>query len=330
MSLTPGIPLTTFRLIPPRSAGEVHLQRANLMRDFARFLAVGWENRLPAGVDVLSDLPFRGKLGSSLRQRLEKMRDELPVRFKPVVLDVLKSLPEIEALPWVLTHGDFVSDNIMVEPPLPSSSSESYRNRSTGHWPGSLRGLIDWAESEYLPFGICLYGAEELLGQTVRTWDPTAKEEKSRFAYYPSAGDLRRLFWHEMEVAVPPLARDKELRGTVEQARLLGILLWHGFAFDDGAIDRVVEEGRDRDEVQRLDMFLFGTDERGTDERGMTERGMTGSGGGGGGEKGVGDGAKGKGKEKAAVDVSEKGKGKEREVSKGQKFLRRMSSMISL
>lgn len=196
----------------------------------------------------------RGRLGGSLRLRLEMMRDRLPARFRPVALDVLGDLDRIEALPWVLTHGDVVSDNIMVE------AAGGHHHRGTGWWPGTLRGLIDWAESEYLPFGVGLYGVEELFGQSVRVWDGAADRVNERFAYYPEAGDLRRLFWQELEGAVPPLVNDRELRGAVEQARCLGILLWRGFAFDDGRIDRVVEEGRDQGEVQRLDMFLFGTD----------------------------------------------------------------------
>lgn len=29
---------------------------------------------------------------------------------------------------------------------------------------GALRGLVDWAEAEWLPFGVCLYGLEHLCG----------------------------------------------------------------------------------------------------------------------------------------------------------------------
>ncbi|KAH8902544.1 hypothetical protein BR93DRAFT_972609 [Coniochaeta sp. PMI_546] len=238
MTCMPGVSLTDFRRnVPSRSAGEVRLQRAILVRDFARFLSLGWKNRQPSGLGK-AGLPFQGRLAGSLRLRLEMMRDKLPPRFRPIVVDVLKDLDRIEALPWVLTHGDVVSDNVMVE--------GNGGHRGTG--------------CEYLPFGIGLYGAEELFGQSVRSWDGRGADgPQSRFAYYPEAGDLRRLFWQELEGAIPPLATDLELRGTVEQARLLGILLWHGFAFDDGRIDRVVQEERDEAEVQRLDMFLFGT-----------------------------------------------------------------------
>lgn len=280
MTCMPGVSLTDFRRNAPlgdRSAAEVRLQRAILIRDFARFLALGWTNRLPPpppprpasreganpnpnpnpNQTPPTPLPFRGRLAGSLRPRLEALRDKLPPRFRPVAADVLRDLPRIEALPWVLTHGDVVPDNVMVEP-----GNTGQNHRGTGWWPGTLRGLLDWAESEYLPFGVGLYGAEELLGQTVRRWgsDCDGQQPRSRFAYYAEAGDLRRLFWQELEGAVPPLATDRELRAAVEQARVLGILLWHGFAFDDGKIDRVVEEGRDEAEVQRLDMFLFGSD----------------------------------------------------------------------
>lgn len=287
MTCMPGVSLTDFRRNAPlggRSAGEVRLQRAILVRDFARFLSLGWTNRLPPppppprrpasreGANhpnqdpnqTPTPLPFRGRLAGSLRPRLEALRDKLPPRFRPVAADVLRDLARVEALPWVLTHGDVVPDNVMVEPG--GSAGHHHHHRGTGWWPGTLRGLLDWAESEYLPFGVGLYGAEELLGQNVRQWGAPdcdgrqQQQPRSRFAYYPEAGDLRRLFWQELEGAVPPLATDRELRAAVEQARVLGILLWHGFAFDDGKIDRVVEEGRDEAEVQRLDMFLFGSD----------------------------------------------------------------------
>lgn len=32
----------------------------------------------------------------------------------------------------------------------------------------------------------------------------------------------------------------------------------HGIAFDDGALNRVVEPGRDDEELQKLDLFLLG------------------------------------------------------------------------
>lgn len=34
----------------------------------------------------------------------------------------------------------------------------------------------------------------------------------------------------------------------------------HGIAFDDGALNRVVEPGKDDEELQKLDLFLFGAE----------------------------------------------------------------------
>jgi hypothetical protein len=202
-------------------------------------------------------LTNQGRLGSSLRWRLGKMRARLPARFRPVVEEVLGDLATIERLPWVLTHGDVSPDNLMVE-----GRSRTGQHGGTGWRPGSLRGLLDWAESEYLPFGVGFYGVEELLGQSVGHWHPGEQpdgEARSRFAYYPTAENLRRSFWDELQWAIPALISDRGFRAAVEQARLLGILLWHGFAFDDGKLDRVVEEGRDDEEIQKLDLFLLGT-----------------------------------------------------------------------
>lgn len=109
---------------------------------------------------------------------------------------------------------------------------------------GRLVGLVDWAESEYLPFGVCLYGLEEILGELT----------PSGFVYHKDSGFLRELFWNELKKNIPELQED--IIENVLMARDLGILLWYGIAFDDGAVDRVVQEGRDVSEIQKLDEFL--------------------------------------------------------------------------
>lgn len=131
----------------------------------------------------------------------------------------------------------------------------------------TLTGLLDWAESEPLPFGILLYGLEELLGRSVGVGgipnpDPHGGQYPPRgsvFEYLGEAEALRELFWGELKGLVP-LLKDVEFRERVEWARVAGILLWHGFAWDDGKLDRVVEEGKDDEEVQRLDVMLLGRD----------------------------------------------------------------------
>ncbi len=244
MSRIPGVSLAEFRATSCSGApqhGDV------LVGDFARFLSRGWYGALQPSDPSLHR--FKGPVGRSLHQRLDQMHARLPLRFRPTVAAVLESLDCIEALPWVLTHGDVVPSNIMVDP-------ESFR----------LRGLVDWAEAEYLPFGAGLYGVEELLGAPIEDICDTEAGGSggrypapgTRFWYYPEARWLRRRFWEELVSAIPDLGTDRTLRRTVESARLLGLLLWHGIAFDDGKLDRVVEEGRDDEEIQKLDLFLLG------------------------------------------------------------------------
>jgi len=133
---------------------------------------------------------------------------------------------EITSLPWVLTHGDLVPGNIMLSP-------------SSGH----LTGLVDWAEAEVLPFGLCLYGLEEILGEMT----------ESGWRYHPEAKRLTEVFWAQLRKGIGDVKRK---RMKIESARKAGILLWWGIAWDDGRIDRVVEDGRDGVEVARLDAFL--------------------------------------------------------------------------
>ncbi|KAH9222825.1 hypothetical protein DL95DRAFT_145020 [Leptodontidium sp. 2 PMI_412] len=195
--------------------------RARLCRDFAVFLSKSWYR------GTVEHRPL-GRVGRSIRTRLQSLCTDLPVRFQGKARHVLANLQRIETLPWVLTHGDIVAANIMVDP-----SS------------GELTGLVDWAEAEILPFGVCLYGLEELLGEIT----PTGFQDCS------DARILRDLFWAELKRHIPALGWSHTLE-AVKLARDLGVLLWHGIAFDDGAIDRVVQEGRDIEEIQRLDSYL--------------------------------------------------------------------------
>jgi hypothetical protein len=195
-------------------------QRARLCREFAIFMSKSWHN---SNVDI----PL-GRVGKSIISRLKSLSTDLPTRFQPRARHLLQHIHQIEALPWVLTHGDIVAANIMVEPSN-----------------GGLTGLVDWAEAERLPFGICFYGLEEILGEM------TAQG----FQHYQDAGELRDIFWEELILQIPDL-RESALFDTVKLAGDLGVLLWHGIAFDNGSLDRVVQEGRDVEEIHRLDAFL--------------------------------------------------------------------------
>ncbi|KAM3070309.1 hypothetical protein ACMFMG_010141 [Clarireedia jacksonii] len=186
--------------------------RMTLCKNFAHFLSMGWERQNDYTVS-------QGLIGSSLLSRIELLSKQLPLRFRPTARKILKSIDVIGSLPWVLTHGDIVASNLV--------------------------GFVDWAEGEPLPFGICLYGLEEILGEMTSTG----------FRYDKDASLLRKIFWTELISQIPELSQNRVM-DTVMMARDLGVLLWHGFAFDDGAINRVVEEDRDIEEIRRLDVFL--------------------------------------------------------------------------
>lgn len=209
-----------------RNTRKTREARRQAVKDFAQLQAISWNHRKPC--DQVSQ---KGLVGSSLVWRAKLLESALPERFRESASSNLKNWHEIERLPWTLTHGDFIPSNVLVQPKS-----------------GSITGLLDWAEAEWLPFGVGLYGLEELLGAEVN----------GTFTYFFEAKKLRRLFWSELLSLIPELHGDSRLLAAVREAQVLGILLWHGIAFDDGRLDRVVEEGIDDGEVHRLDAILLG------------------------------------------------------------------------
>jgi hypothetical protein len=76
------------------------------------------------------------------------------------------------------------------------------------------------------------------------------------FVYYSNAAQLRDMFWTHIFEAVPDIKTRQE---DVRVMRDMGVLLWYGYAWDDGAIDRVVNETDDVVEVACLRTFLEAT-----------------------------------------------------------------------
>ncbi|KAK4179765.1 hypothetical protein QBC36DRAFT_343475 [Triangularia setosa] len=224
-SLIPGKVLSNF----PFENGGVNA--AELVHELAVFSSQAYHHPSSGASRKL------GRIGSGLEGRLLLLREGLPVRFRGLVNCVLLRLEEIVGLPWVLTHGDFNPDNIIVK--LDKSKREL-----------KLKGVIDWAEAEFLPFGTGLYGLESILrylGGSVPSDGPGVEVRVK----------LREIFWSELEKQIPKLKTDEEFRERVKLAGLMGVLFWYGIAFDNGALDRVVENGRDDKEVRMLGDILF-------------------------------------------------------------------------
>lgn len=242
MARIPGISVAELRASSARStlpAAELRRQRQDVVSEFARFIAAGWKSARPASDSAVSSL--RGRVGGSMRWRLQKMQDHLPARLRAFAGNTLERLDDIESLPWVLTHGDVVPANVMIRDSRGASPGDT-----------AMSGFLDWAEAEYLPFGVGIYGLEALLGE------PGCD---GRFGYYPEAKELRERFWTKLEAEMPELrlrSGSDGLREKVEAAHVIGVLLWHGIAFDNGRLDRVVDESNpdDAEEVRILDLFF--------------------------------------------------------------------------
>ena len=226
MDRVPGSSYKDIRITTPAIIDEHHWSRqSRLCEDFARFLALSWHGRSK----IPSSIALCGKVGSQIDHRIQQLCDRLPPRFRQRAKHVQRHLPRLLSLPLVLNHGDIVESNIMLNP-------------STG----ALTGLVDWTEAEMLPFGTCLYGLEELLGfMTPSGW-----------VYYERSDELREATYRKLLEEIPELEQNSRLLEAVAVARDLGVLLWHGFAWDDGAIDRVVADSMDAREVMYLEAFL--------------------------------------------------------------------------
>jgi hypothetical protein len=85
---------------------------------------------------------------------------------------------------------------------------------------GNITGIVDWAESRILPFGLALYGIENLLGRM----DPEG------WHYYDSYRELESLFWQTFrEEAHNFSGADLYL---IRSARMAGLFYHYGFNFD--------------------------------------------------------------------------------------------------
>jgi hypothetical protein len=234
MEIISGVPYSS--IIPKRPDLTVlELERqVRLVEGFADFILQAW----PAqdGAEQLCD----GKVGCQIPQKLRILARQLPsANLRAAAKRALENLEQLQRLPIVLNHGDLIPSNMMVE-------AES----------GTLNGMVDWAEAEYLPFGTCLYGVEYLFGYMPDKDRRDSVIGERHFQYYSCATDLRRLFWRKLRSKLTIPHGNEELLEAVLLAKLIGTLLWYGFAWDDGAIDRVVNAERDGQELAYLETFI--------------------------------------------------------------------------
>jgi hypothetical protein len=246
-----GTPLA--RLLPKTTVHDPssRSKHERLIASFAACVAHGWHsssNSRSGDRSARADSPMEdkpgmlshctGKVGSSIISRLEKLSKELPdEQLRRIASTTLERVKTMDDYPATLNHGDLIPSNILVD-------EETWE----------ITGVVDWAEAEYLPFGTCLYGLESLLGY-ITTAEPSTSSycAAPTFTYYDNAPRLRDMFWDRLAAAIPnPEPRIEDVRSM----RDMGVLLWYGYAWDDGKIDRVVNETGDAVEVACVRAFL--------------------------------------------------------------------------
>jgi hypothetical protein len=246
-----GTPLSRLLPCTRDSTPTLRTKQKRLVESFAALLAQTWPSsstsplphRTTRADSPMASAPHMlssctGKVGSSILPRLEKLGIELPDPFlREVAKTTVARIKDMEDLPVVLNHGDFIPSNVLVD-------EETWE----------INGLVDWAEAEDLPFGMCMYGVEYVLGYlgtACQTRDKSLNEPM--FVYHENAEYLRGLFWRRLCELEPDVKSRLE---DVKTMRDVGVLLWFGYAWDDGAIDRVVNEKDDGVEVACLRTFL--------------------------------------------------------------------------
>lgn len=259
MDMIPGIPLSRCHSRSTNPSPSSWTKQVNLVQSFATFIALAWpspsnnaqttrHSRADSPINEIPNLlsACTGNVGANIIPKLNKLSLRLPDdALRTRAAETRDKLLKVKNHPIVLNHGDLIASNMLVDEDT---------------W--QITGLVDWAEAEWLPFGTCLYGLEFLLGYIDATCTSTSDSasdsetttgHKPVWRYYFDAPRLRELFWARLCDEAPGM---KDRMEDVLLARDLGVLLWYGYAWDEGAIDRVVNEKADAVEVECLRTFL--------------------------------------------------------------------------
>ncbi|KAL9095016.1 MAG: hypothetical protein Q9165_002618 [Trypethelium subeluteriae] len=281
MELLPGHPYSLLQPQTESLSPSAYHRQLRLVHDLASFLARGYHaattttaaTTKPTATPTTTAPPspppsnpqMTGKVGPHLTLKLSRLAHDLPTTpLRARAQRTLSRLHLLRALPLVLNHGDVVPSNLLVE-------RETFE----------LCGVVDWAEAEVLPWGVCAYGVEYALGWLANSSSPAAaaaaaalgsaveggdgdgegggggRRRTKEWVYYDCAASLRRSFWDALAEEVPALREEGgEVLEAVRLARDVGVLLWYGYAWDEGLIDRVVNWERDEAECVCLEAFL--------------------------------------------------------------------------
>ena len=85
---------------------------------------------------------------------------------------------------------------------------------------GNIIGIVDWVDTRVLPFGISLYGLENVLGHM----------DSEGWHYCHNHFQLRALFWETFKAEVGEIS-ETEMEGIMV-ARMAGLFMRYGFSWD--------------------------------------------------------------------------------------------------
>ncbi len=166
-----------------------------------RFFAASWKHSQKKPLD------FSKAIHHEYEQKFDLLSQALPFRFMGNLRKVRAGLPLLFTSTYhlILSHDDLCEMNIFVDP-------------NTGH----MTGIIDWAEARILPFGISLWGFENILGYM----------DSQGWHYYNDHHKLENLFWQTFGEIVGGVSEAD--RQAIRVARMAGLFLRYGFVCEDG------------------------------------------------------------------------------------------------
>ena len=182
------------------------------------FYAEAWKKAHPLVDGTIDD--FRAKL--------EILHRTMSARYTPVVERLQKDMDQaISQMPWVLTHQDLASMNMLVDTDT-----------------GRLTGIADWVDADIEPFGMALWGLEDILGSS----------GPDGWSWVGDTAPLRSVFREAFFAEIGERLSDEKCI-AIDQVRDLGLLLRWGFMWSEADGARMPVE-----ESHYLDAFL-GTSE---------------------------------------------------------------------
>ncbi|KAI1941940.1 hypothetical protein LOZ66_001421 [Ophidiomyces ophidiicola] len=205
------------------------MPKLRVIQDLSRYFASAWLQ--PQYVPQAK----RQENQEQISKKLYILNSALPPRYCTLISSLQADLHQLYSpiYPQVLTHGDLNAMNTFVMPVT-----------------GQISGLVDWAEASILSFGMGLYGLEIMLGNM----------DSQGWKYNENRRELEEEFWRLFWDAVDgeKVGPKRQLWSTIKVARELGILLWYGFAWDEGIHERPVS-ATDTISIRYIDTFLLST-----------------------------------------------------------------------